>query len=379
MSQEPFGDIPLFRELQRLLASSEGPINYEIARQIGVAIATQGAPEGGTDPGASRRLADAVRACEVVLAGLTRLPLEEPMQAEVLGRTQWVTQSLTGWRWLLDHLAQRFTGQIAEAGAEQAQDQMTQALGQISPLLLGMQAGSLVGQLATESLSRYDIPIARDDDGHLFIVWRNMAEVAHEYTLDESAFVQWLALRECARHLIVRAVPWLARYQRSLLIEVIDAIEIDVSDIQRRFEELQSRGMEALQEGASVEQMIPITPTERHRRALGRLRAFLVLFEGYAERAADQIGPKIIGDTAKIDEGMSRRRASSSAGQAQLADLLGISVDRTLETAGVTFCSAVVELKGMATLNRVWEAPDNLPTTEEIKDPFAWIERVPQE
>ena len=46
MSQQPFGDIPLFRELQKLLSSGEGPINTEIARQVGGAVAAQ----AGTEP-----------------------------------------------------------------------------------------------------------------------------------------------------------------------------------------------------------------------------------------------------------------------------------------------------------------------------------------
>jgi uncharacterized protein (DUF2342 family) len=35
-----------------------------------------------------------------------------------------------------------------------------------------------------------------------------------------------------------------------------------------------------------------------------------------------------------------------------------------------------MRLHGIDALNRVWEAPDNLPALAEIKDPFAWIERV---
>jgi uncharacterized protein (DUF2342 family) len=36
----------------------------------------------------------------------------------------------------------------------------------------------------------------------------------------------------------------------------------------------------------------------------------------------------------------------------------------------------VVKLKGIAALNKVWDAPDNLPSLDEIRDPFAWMERV---
>ena len=59
-----------------------------------------------------------------------------------------------------------------------------------------------------------------------------------------------------------------------------------------------------------------------------------------------------------------------------LSSILGVSLDRQLETSGATFCKAIVELRGLNALNRVWEAPDNLPSPEEIKDPFQWMERV---
>ncbi|HZA20057.1 MAG TPA: hypothetical protein VE889_04305, partial [Actinomycetota bacterium] len=46
MTQEPFGDIPLFREIQRLLqAGGGGPINLEIARQVATAVALGGMTE----------------------------------------------------------------------------------------------------------------------------------------------------------------------------------------------------------------------------------------------------------------------------------------------------------------------------------------------
>src|SRR6266487_1806869 len=37
-----FADAPLFRELQRVMSSSSGPINWEMARQIGIANAQEG-------------------------------------------------------------------------------------------------------------------------------------------------------------------------------------------------------------------------------------------------------------------------------------------------------------------------------------------------
>jgi uncharacterized protein (DUF2342 family) len=73
---------------------------------------------------------------------------------------------------------------------------------------------------------------------------------------------------------------------------------------------------------------------------------------------------------------VARHRLKGSEAEAMLKTILGVSFDRDLEASGATFCAAIVKLKGMATLNTMWAAPDNLPSYDEIKDPFAWIERV---
>lgn len=377
MSQ-PFGDIPLFRELQRILASSEGPVNFEIARQIAGTIATA-SPDPTPSPGSTRELADGVRAAEALVVGYTRLGLDEPLPTRTTGRASWVLAALDGWKWLLETLAGKFTAQLSGAGARSGDDPanpMAQMMGQIAPLLLGIQTGTVVGHLSMDALARHDPPIPWDDEGAMFFVTPNLDRIASEYDFDPSLLRRWLALHEVAHQVIVVSTPWVARYHRSLLVALIESIEIDTEDMERRLIDLQSGGAEALQSGAGMDQLIPVAQTDRYRRALSNVRSFLAIFDGYAEHAADAVSGSLLGDTSRIDEGMSRQRATSSQGKAMLASVLGIERDRALETAGQTFCNAVVQLKGMAALNTLWAAPDNLPLLEEIKDPFAWIERV---
>jgi putative hydrolase len=374
MSQEPFGDIPLFREIQRLLSSSTGPVNREIARQVALALATQGLPDQRPAPAVTASFDAAVHEVEGPLSGYTRLVMTEPVRGHIVGLGWWVTATLDGWSWLFDRLAGRFSGEMGaiEGGAEPGPLQA--ALAQLGPLLMGLQAGTLVGHLARDSLGRYDLPIPRDDDGRPFFVGPNVDRTVSDYGFDPETFRRWLALHQVARHLVVSSVPWVHRYLKSLLTEVIDAIEVNASDLERRLTELQSQGMNALQEGIGGN-VLPLVPTERHRRGLERLHAFLALFEGYASHAARALAPEIVGDTARIDEGMARRDAAASDGRDLLDGLLGISTDRAAEDSGATFCAAVTRLKGPESLNRVWEAPDNLPDNEELRDPFAWMER----
>jgi putative hydrolase len=377
MSQEPFGDIPLFREIQRLLSSSRGPVNLEIARQVALAVATRGEAEPPPDAALRRAFGEAVHRAEGLLSGFTRLPVEEPARVEILGRAEWTRATLEGWTWILEHLAHRFVAQLGGLvgeGADQT-NPMQATLEQVGPLLSGMQAGTLVGQLAREVLARYDIPIPRSGERRLLLVAPNFDQAVADYRFERDDLIGWLALHEVARDLLTNSVKWLDSYFRSLLTEVVDALEIDPSDLERRFVELGSLGIEGIGEGASAGSVLPITPTERHRRAVRRLGSFLAVFEGYCSHAAEAVAGEMIAGRGRIEEGVARRRAASSEGRDVLAAVLGIGAERSQEAAGATFCAAVAKLKGLAALNRLWEAPDNLPDAGEIKDPFLWMER----
>lgn len=380
MSEQPFGDIPLFRELERILASSDGPINFEIARQVATAAATHGLSRPSPAPEASRVLSDAVRMAEEYLAGYTRLQTTEPAHVSVIDRGRWVSSTLQAWRWVLVAVAERFTSlmtaQTSAGDQPDTQTQMPAMLGNVAPLLLGIQVGTMMGQLALTAVGRYDLPIPREDDGALIFVDQNIAAIASDYDLDREGLRKWLALQHSARHVVAVAVPWFSRYLKGLLIEIVESIEIDMGDIERRIAELQSQGPDALQSEMGAPDLLPIVETERRRRANDRLAAFVSLWEGYARHTAEKVGDTIVRDGSRISESMARRALAPNEGEAMMAGVLGLSIDRALQASGQTFCAAVVSLRGLPALNKAWEAPDNLPALDEIKDPFAWMDRV---
>lgn len=372
---QPFGDVPLFRELHRLMSAGSGPVNFEIARQVARALVGEVAsPQRAGELEAAFRAG--ARDSELVLGSYSRLMVVEPIQVADVTPARWVEESLEAWRWLFERLATRFTAELGSVAGDDDAGPLQAALGQLSPLVIGIQVGTLMGHLGRDVLGRYDLPIPRDDHGKLLFVAANAGRIAAEYGVDASLLARWLALRDAARHVVATAVPWFVRYHRSLISEIVDSIEIDRADLERRLMDLQSKGMEALGEGLDASDMIPLARTPRHERALARLRAFLAVVEGYAGHAAAAVAPRLVGDAARIEEAVTRHRATPSSGQAMLTGFLGITLDRALEAAGQSFCNAVVELRDVATLALVWDAPDNLPSPEEIRDPFAWMERV---
>lgn len=375
MSDQPFGDIPLFREIQRLLAGEGGPVNLEIARQIAGSIVAG----AGNDPTPGRELTasyqNAVITAQQLLAGYTRRSFDEPPSAAVITRATWVDITLRGWSWLMEEFASRLTTMVDEPEAEGAPQGLEAIVSQIVPLMMGLQVGSLTGHLGTEALFRHELPIPREDDGKLFLVASNAERTVENYSFDHDDFLAWVALRDTGRQLIVAASPWVHRYFRSALSELIASVEIDTGSLESRMMDLQSRGIGAMQ-SLAPEDALPVLHTERHRGALERLRALFAVFEGYATHAATQVASESIKTFSRIEEGMARHSASPSQGKQALASILGISLDKQITAQGATFCAAVVKLRGMDHLNRVWDAPDNLPSVPEIKDPFAWMERV---
>ncbi len=377
MTDPSFGDIPLFREIQRILAAGgEGPVNFEIARQIALAVVAESSAEPPL-PLDTGPYFDTVHPAELVVSGFTRLAPGEPARAKIVDRTEWVRLTLDGWRWLFEHMSQRFMNEMIKFPEQtEVSGPLQGAMGPIAPLLFGMQVGTLVGHLAGESLGRHDPPFPRADDGLLFCVETNLARLAADYSFEPRSLGRWLALQDVTRHVVLTSQPWIANYFRSLLIEVVDAIEIDVSELQRRLIDLSSKGMEAIQEGAGAQAALPVVQTDRHRGAVERWNAFVAVLDGYCNSAAEAVADEVVGERAKVTEGMARRNTAPSEGRSMLETLLGVSMDNELRSSGRTFSAAVLQLKGISSLNRVWEAPDNLPTWSEVKDPFSWMERV---
>jgi putative hydrolase len=322
-------------------------------------------------------LADAVHEAETLLSGYTRLPLTEPITSEAVTRSMWASKTLVSWRWLLERLAARFVDELADQGpADESMQQMKMVMKQVGPLLMGLQSGTLVGHLAREVISGFDPSIPREGEDGIVLVIPNIEQVARDYELDVDTVIRWVAIQDVARHLVVQGVSWVPPYRRNLMTDLIDAIEIDTSELERRLVDLQTQGLDALQEGATIDASIPLVPTQAHQQALDRVRAFVGLHEGYAARATATAGAQLVGDSTKIAEVIARQRATSSDAKDLLANMLGFSLDRDLVTTGTTFCAAIEQLEGLPALNRVWEAPDNLPTYAELKDPFVWIDRV---
>jgi coenzyme F420 biosynthesis associated uncharacterized protein len=390
--ENPFGiplgdiwnDVPLFREIQRVLLSSSGPVNWELARQVGIASASWGATDA--TPGAEDQHAfeEAVRVAELHVASFTGLeaPADLP-RVEAVRRSQWVQRNVEGLRTVLEPAVNRIGRAVElaqrEAMPEAAQAQaagLAQVLGQLSPLLLGAQVGSVLGSLAQHVLGQYDIAIPRPGDaGALLFVVPNVAAFERDWSLDPTEFRTWVAIHEVT-HRFEFARPWaLARF-RELVDDYTATLRLDVEGLRGKLESLDPSNPEAMQEMlASGEGLFGAVLDDEQRLKLRRIQAFMSAAEGYGDHVMHALGSQLLGSYARIDEAMRRYRESEHTDPV-LERLLGIEVKREQYRVGRAFCDRVVELTDEATLARMWSDADSLPSLPELDEPRLWLARI---
>src|SRR5229473_3960611 len=97
----------LLRNLARLL-TTQGPVNWEVGRQLAQWTATEGQPESNPDPLARVRLDELLRVAELHVTEATGLPASATagiLSVRVITRSEWAQRTLVAWKPLLEKLA----------------------------------------------------------------------------------------------------------------------------------------------------------------------------------------------------------------------------------------------------------------------------------
>jgi len=109
---------------------------------------------------------------------------------------------------------------------------------------------------------------------------------------------------------------------------------------------------------------------------MDEIQAAMSVVEGYSEHVMDAIAAEVIPGHEELRQAMDRRRRSRSAPQRIIERLLGFDVKLRQYELGKKFADAVVALGGMEALNRVWAAPEALPSSAELQHPESWLKRT---
>ena len=389
MDPESLRDAPLFRELQRVMSSSSGPVQWELARQLAVA----GAAEAGSDPepaeGARAGLEDALRVAELQVVDFTGLePANDLLRVSLARRADWIAGAIDAYRTLVESAATRLQDALGRAMVDQlptdddAEGPLA-ALGlgspqdlirQLGPLLQATQIGQVFGFLAARVLGDHDVGMPRAVTGPIGFVLTNIERVEADWSLDPREFRTFVALHQVA-HRLQAERPWLPAYAARTVDDFLSTMTIDVDAIQQRFASLAPGDPESLQAafGGEDDAMFGVVLDDEQRLKLDRIRALIGAVEGHADHVATTIGVRLLGTYARIEEATTRLDTPTTP---MLGRLLGIEVGEEDVAAGRKFCKTVVELTDEATLTRMWSDADAMPSWPEIEEPRLWLART---
>jgi putative hydrolase len=376
---EAFRDAPLFRELQRVMSASSGPVNWELARQVGVANSAEAGPDAEPTEGDQRMLEEAVRVAELQVGRFTGLAAPADVaQVRAVRRAGWVNANAENLKALLEPAAGKLTDAIQRSAGDQLPPEMAQFsafLRQLSPLLLGTQVGQVLGTLAQRVLGQYDIAVPRSGPGQLLFVVPNLAAFERDWSLDPREFRTFVALHEVT-HRFEFAQPWARDRFQVLLDDYLSTLKLDVEGMQARLTSVDPADPEALRELAgSDEGLFWADLDDEQRLKLGRIQAFMAAAEGYGDHVMQALGAELLGSFGRMEEAMKRYR-EGEPGDPVFERLLGVDMKREQYRKGRAFCEIVVEQSDEATLARMWESADAMPSLPELDEPRLWLART---
>ena len=285
---------------------------------------------------------------------------EDTAPVLVVDRHGWVQANADGFATLLgpviDKLASRKgppTGLALAVGAR----------------ITGAEVGALLGFLAGKVLGQFD-PF-HDPSGRLLLVAPNIVHVEREIGADPSDFRLWVCLHEETHRVQFTAVPWMRDHLFSEMQQIAETLEPT-----RLLDDGLKRVTEALKGGVGGGSLIDVIGTPEQKAIVDRVTGVMSLLEGHADVVMDGVGPSVIGSVAEIRRSFDKRRRGVGTLDRVLRRVLGLDAKMAQYRDGARFVRGVVDKVGMADFNAVWDRPENLPTTAEIKEPAAWVSRV---
>lgn len=425
MSQnDPFGGIPFFGDIARLMGN-QGPVAWQPATQLALAIATDGTAEANVDPLERIRLEQLARVAEVQINGVTGLSVTADGQlasVEPVNRSTWVLRTIEAYKPRFEALASQLgdtdggarppqgddtaTGDdeppvpgledLVGLGAElgrfdpetspesadtegEVDSWLSSMLAMLSPMLLGMTAGSLIGHLSRSNFGTYDIPLPRPAGSAIMVLPAVIDEFANEWSLDADGVRLAICLHELTSHAVLNT-PHVRTRLDELLAAYAAGFEPDPDALERHLGEIDISDPEAM---ASFQQILgdpeiivgaSSGPEQQRQRA--EIDALVAVILGYVRHVVDTVGTRLIDDYGRITEALHRRRVTDTEADRFTSRLFGIELGEAIMDRGGAFCAGVVERAGADALNRLWSGPEYLPTIAEVDAPGLWLARL---
>jgi coenzyme F420 biosynthesis associated uncharacterized protein len=343
------------------------PVDWVTARKVARFVA-------GRDPLSDSYLAASLQSdfdvltvrAEALVAGYTGLRAPGGVRARVLDRREWVESNITSMRALLDPLMQKFADRLAR-----------NPLAGLSRHVAAGEMGALLGYMSQRVLGQYDLLVPEDNGttgDAVYYVGGNILSLEKRFAFRPRDFRLWIAIHEVTHRAQFTGVPWMRPYFMSLVRQAFELVDPDPKTVMRAVsnavDEVRA-GRNPLDEGG----LVGLFANEEQRGVLGQVQALMSLLEGHGNVVMDDLGRAHVAGQERMSRVLQQRRKSGGI-TAILHKLLGIEQKLRQYEVGEGFVRGVIAIGGDRAIDRVWVAPENLPTVAELDAPAEWLARV---
>jgi putative hydrolase len=383
------------------MLQGQGPVQWEAARQLAHAVAAEGEGPANIDPAQRFHVQELARVAElhvVELTGLTLTVAGRPVEVVPVTRTAWVARTLDAYRPLFERLAGSLAGTAAspEPADDSSQsldlpEEQTPAelalVGElaklVTPSMLGVAIGSMIGHLAKRSFGPYDLPIPRSGEREVLLLPSTIDTVANEWSLPQDELLLWVCLHQLTSQAVL-GVPHVADELTRLLQEHAGGFRPDPRSLADRMAQLDtddpSAGLADLQRVFGDPEVLLGAVSSPEQAALRpRLDALVAVVAGYVDHVVDQAAAIATASGPQLAEVARRRRVELGAGDRLLERLLGLHLTVEQVARGRGFVDGVIERAGTDGLQHLWRSSTTMPTPAEIDAPGLWLARLEYE
>lgn len=379
--ENPFSGMPFFGDLAKAMAS-QGPLQWDVARQVALMTATHGTnTEANVDPASRISVERLAPIAEMHVRESTGIDLGSANSVQVVNRSMWTHLALEAYKPMFHNLAASLSS--APMTVDESDDPMANMFASlnkmIAPAMMGMSVGTMVGQLSLRAFGQYDLPVPRDTSGGVLIVAPNIETFASDWSISTDDMRMWVLIQEFTSHSILTREP-----VRHVLTEMLgryisgfrpnpDALMDRLSNVELGTDDPMKAIQKFLTDPSILLGAVRSTAQEQLAPELDAIVAAVI---GYIDHHVDQVAEKLLGTDSRIAEAVRRRRVEASPQDTFVEQLLGLKLSIAQVQRGTEFVQGVVERAGATALTQLFSRPGNLPTPNELIAPGLWLARL---
>ena len=379
--ENPFSGMPFFGDLARAMAS-QGPLQWDVARQVALMTATHGTnTEANVDPASRISVERLAPIAEMHVRESTGIDLGAANSVQVVNRSMWTHLALEAYKPMFHNLAASLSS--APATVDESDDPMANMFASlnkmIAPAMMGMSVGTMVGQLSLRAFGQYDLPVPRDTSGGVLIVAPTIEAFASDWSISTDDMRMWVLIQEFTSHSILTRDPvrhtlteMLGRYisgfrpNPDALMDRLSNVELGTDD--------PMKAMQKFLTDPSI--LLGAVRSSAQEQLAPELDAIVAAVIGCVDHHVDQVAEKLLGADSRIAEAVRRRRVEASPQDTFVEQLLGLKLSNAQVQRGTDFAKGVVERAGNSALAQLFARPGNLPTPNELVAPGLWLARL---